>query len=59
MAVPDFVRILLGHFTAERVFHIAREYGIPAVANVRYATRRLKTGDHALLNATEGFVRIL
>jgi pyruvate,water dikinase len=38
---------------------IAREYGIPALANVRYATRRLKTGDRALLNATEGFVRIL
>jgi rifampicin phosphotransferase len=38
---------------------IAREYGIPALANVRYATRRLKTGDRALLNASEGFVRIL
>jgi phosphohistidine swiveling domain-containing protein len=38
---------------------IAREYGIPALANVRHATRRLKTGDRALLNATEGFVRIL
>jgi phosphohistidine swiveling domain-containing protein len=36
---------------------IAREYGIPALANVRYATRHLRTGDRVLLNATEGFVR--
>jgi pyruvate,water dikinase len=38
---------------------IAREYGIPALANVRHATKRLKTGDRVSLNATEGFVRIL
>jgi len=38
---------------------VAREYGIPALANVRRATRRLRTGDRVLLNATEGFVRKL
>jgi phosphoenolpyruvate synthase/pyruvate phosphate dikinase len=36
---------------------IAREYGLPALANVKQATRRLKTGDRVLLNATEGWVR--
>jgi pyruvate,water dikinase len=36
---------------------IAREYGLPALANVKHATRRLKTGDRVVLNATEGFVR--
>jgi phosphohistidine swiveling domain-containing protein len=36
---------------------IAREYGLPALANVKQATRRLKTGDRILLNATEGWVR--
>jgi len=38
---------------------VAREFGIPALANVRRATRRLRTGDRVLLNATEGFVRKL
>jgi rifampicin phosphotransferase len=36
---------------------VAREYGIPALANVRRATTILHTGDRVLLNATEGFVR--
>jgi pyruvate,water dikinase len=36
---------------------IAREYGLPALANVKQATARLKTGDRVLLNATEGWVR--
>ena len=36
---------------------VAREYGIPALANVRQATTVLRTGDRVLLNATEGFVR--
>jgi pyruvate,water dikinase len=36
---------------------IAREYGLPALANVKHATKRLKTGDRVVLNATEGFVR--
>jgi pyruvate,water dikinase len=36
---------------------IAREYGLPALANVKQATTRLKTGDRVLLNATEGWVR--
>jgi rifampicin phosphotransferase len=37
---------------------VAREYGIPALANVRRATRRLRTGDRVLLNATEGFAEV-
>jgi len=36
---------------------IAREYGLPALANVKHATRRLRTGDRILLNATEGWAR--
>jgi pyruvate,water dikinase len=36
---------------------IAREYGLPALANVKQATTRLKTGDRVMLNATEGWVR--
>jgi pyruvate,water dikinase len=36
---------------------IAREYGLPALANVPQVTRRLQTGDWITLNATEGFIR--
>ena len=36
---------------------IAREYGLPALANVPHATRRLRSGDWIALNATEGFAR--
>ena len=36
---------------------IAREYGLPALANVAQATTRLKTGDRVMLNATEGWAR--
>lgn len=36
---------------------IAREYGIPAVANVRSVTRLLKDGDWVLVDATAGEVR--
>jgi rifampicin phosphotransferase len=36
---------------------VAREYGIPALANVRHATKRLRSGDRVLLDATAGFVR--
>lgn len=35
---------------------VAREYGLPALANVRDATRRLKTGDRVRLDATNGWV---
>jgi phosphohistidine swiveling domain-containing protein len=35
---------------------IAREYGLPALANVKEATRRLRTGDRVHLDATGGFV---
>jgi rifampicin phosphotransferase len=38
---------------------VAREYGIPALANVRDATRRLRTGDRVLLNANEGVLTVL
>jgi rifampicin phosphotransferase len=35
---------------------IAREYGLPALANVKQATRRLKTGERVRLDATNGVV---
>jgi rifampicin phosphotransferase len=38
---------------------IAREYGLPALANVRNATRALKTGDRVKLDASGGVVRRL
>jgi pyruvate,water dikinase len=33
---------------------IAREFGLPAIANVKQATRRLKTGDRVRLDAMSG-----
>jgi phosphohistidine swiveling domain-containing protein len=33
---------------------IAREYGLPAVANVRHATKRLRSGDRVRLDAFTG-----
>jgi len=38
---------------------IAREYGLPALANVRDATRLLKTGERITLDASGGRVRRL
>ncbi|RME58600.1 MAG: hypothetical protein D6790_11710, partial [Caldilineae bacterium] len=38
---------------------VAREYGLPAVANVRDATRLLRTGDRVRLNANEGVVEVI
>ena len=38
---------------------IAREYGLPALANVKQATRRLRTGERVRLDATHGFVERL
>lgn len=35
---------------------VAREYGLPALANVRHATRVLKDGDRVRLDATHGWV---
>jgi len=35
---------------------IAREYGLPALANVKHATRILKTGDRVSLDASSGHV---
>jgi pyruvate,water dikinase len=35
---------------------IAREYGLPAIANVRHATRRLRTGERVRLDANTGLV---
>src|SRR5262249_50955119 len=35
---------------------IAREYGLPALANVKNATRALKTGDRVRLEASAGRV---
>jgi pyruvate,water dikinase len=36
---------------------IAREYGLPALANVKNATRALKTGDRVRLDASGGVAR--
>ena len=36
---------------------IAREYGLPALANVKRATSVLKTGDRVELDASAGIVR--
>jgi phosphoenolpyruvate-protein kinase (PTS system EI component) len=38
---------------------VAREYGIPALANVKHATKRLKTGERIRLDAIHGFVETL
>jgi pyruvate,water dikinase len=38
---------------------VAREYGLPALANVKNATRILKTGDRVRLDATNGVAQIL
>ena len=35
---------------------IAREYGLPALANVKHATKRLRTGERVRLDATQGVV---
>ena len=35
---------------------VAREYGIPALANVKHATRILKTGERVRLDAIQGVV---
>jgi len=37
---------------------VAREYGIPAVVNVRFATKKIRTGDALVLDGTEGRVTI-
>lgn len=38
---------------------VAREYGIPAVVNLRIATRTVKTGDHILLDGDAGRLQVL
>ncbi|HYU77976.1 MAG TPA: PEP/pyruvate-binding domain-containing protein [Vicinamibacterales bacterium] len=38
---------------------IAREYGLPALANVKHATKRLKTGERVRLDAINGIVERL
>jgi phosphohistidine swiveling domain-containing protein len=40
-------------------FTVAREYGLPALANVENATRLLKNGDRVRLDATNGRVQVL
>jgi pyruvate,water dikinase len=35
---------------------IAREYGLPAIANVKNATRRLRTGERVRLDAVRGVI---
>ena len=38
---------------------VAREVGIPCVANARDATRRLRTGDRVRIDGTTGAIEIL
>jgi pyruvate,water dikinase len=38
---------------------IAREYGLPAIANVRHATKRLRTGERVRLDAVRGVIHRL
>ncbi len=38
---------------------IAREYGLPAVANIPHATRRFHTGDRVLVDGSTGVVQFL
>jgi pyruvate,water dikinase len=38
---------------------VAREYGLPALANLKDATKLLKDGDRVRLDATNGVVRLL
>ncbi len=38
---------------------IAREYGLPAVANIPQATKRFRTGDRVLVDGSTGIVQLL
>ena len=38
---------------------VAREYGVPAVVNVKTGTRTIRTGDRILVDGDSGIVRIL
>ena len=37
---------------------VAREYGLPAIVNVKGATKRLKNGDHIIMNASAGTITV-
>jgi pyruvate,water dikinase len=37
---------------------VAREFGLPAVVNTRFATQVFKSGDRIVLDANRGFVRL-
>jgi pyruvate,water dikinase len=37
---------------------VAREYGLPAVVNVRRGTRSIRTGDLVTVNGTAGTVTV-
>jgi pyruvate,water dikinase len=38
---------------------IAREYGLPAVANIINATQQFRTGDSVLVDGSTGIVQLL
>lgn len=38
---------------------VAREYGLPTIVNVKGATKRLNNGDHIVMNASKGTIRII
>jgi pyruvate,water dikinase len=37
---------------------VAREFGLPAVVNTRFATQLFKSGDRIVLDADRGLVRL-
>jgi len=45
--------------TISHAFTVAREYGLPALANIENATKLLKNGDRVRLDATNGRVQVL
>jgi phosphohistidine swiveling domain-containing protein len=45
--------------TISHAFTVAREYGLPALANIENATKLLKNGDRVVLDATNGRVQVL
>ncbi len=45
--------------TGSHASTVAREYGLPALANVKHATKLLKDGDYVRLDATNGTVEVL
>ena len=37
---------------------VAREYGLPAIVNVKGATKRMQDGDHIVMDASAGTIMV-